>query len=259
MNVKDLLNLEGKVALITGGSRGIGLQMGEALGEMGAKLALSARKPAELAQAKAHFEALGIECLTVANDLSDFASIPGLADTVIGHYGQVDILINNAGCSWGAPAEDHTDAAWHKVMNLDISAQFFLSREIGKRSMIPRQGGKIINIASIAGLGGNPPNWGMDTISYNTAKGAMVNFTRALAAEWGKYNIQVNAICPGFFPTKMSQGLLDVIEEKYVRQTPAHRLGNEHDLKGLTLVLASRASDYMSGQAIAVDGGFSVT
>lgn len=259
MKVQQLLNLEGKVALITGGSRGIGVQMGEALGEMGAKIALSARKPAELAEAKAHFDALGIPCFTVANDLSDFASIPGLAEAVLGHYGQVDVLINNAGCSWGAPAEDHPDDAWHKVMNLDITAQFFLSREIGKRSMIPRQSGKIINIASIAGLGGNPPTWGMSTIGYNTAKGAMVNFTRALAAEWGKYNIQVNAICPGFFPTKMSAGLLDFIEQKYVAQTPAQRLGSEHDLKGLALLLASSASDYMTGQAIAVDGGFSVT
>jgi gluconate 5-dehydrogenase len=259
MKVQDLLNLDGKVALITGGSRGIGLQMAEALGEMGARVALSARKQIELDDARAHFDKLGITCLTVRSDLADFASIPVLVDAVLAHYGQIDILVNNAGCSWGAPAEDHPDEAWHKVINLDISAQFFISREVGKRSMIPRNSGKIINIASIAGLGGNVPNWGMDTIGYNTAKGALVNFTKALAAEWGKYNIQVNAICPGFFPTKLSQGLLDTIEQKYVEQTPAHRLGNEHDLKGLTLLLASRASDYMSGLAIAVDGGFSAT
>ncbi len=259
MKVQELLSLEGKVALITGGSRGIGLQMAEALGEMGAKVALSARKQAELDEAKAHFDQLGIPCLTVRNDLSDFASIPALVDAILAHYGQIDVLVNNAGCSWGAPAEDHPDEAWHKVINLDVSAQFFISREVGKRSMIPRKSGKIINIASIAGLGGNVPHWGMGTIGYNTAKGALVNFTRALAAEWGKYNIQVNAICPGFFPTKLSQGLLDHIEQKYVEQTPAQRLGNDEDLKGLTLLLASRASDYMSGQAIAVDGGFSVT
>jgi NAD(P)-dependent dehydrogenase (short-subunit alcohol dehydrogenase family) len=259
MKVQQLLDLDGKVALITGGSRGIGVPMGEALGEMGARLAISARKPAELAEAKAHFDARGIPCLTVPHDLADFASIPGLVDAVLGQYGHIDILVNNAGCSWGAPAEDHSNEAWHKVMNLDINAPFFLCREVGKRSMIPRGGGKIINIASIAGLGGNPPTWGMGTIAYNTAKGAMVNFTRALAAEWGRHNIQVNAICPGFFPTKMSQGLLDAIEQKYVQQTPAQRLGNDKDLKGLALLLASRASNYMTGQAIAVDGGFSVT
>ena len=255
MNVKQLLDLTGKVVVITGGSRGIGLQMGEALGEQGASLAISARKQHELDAAQAHFDKLGIPCLTVCNDLSDFASIPGLVDTILGHYGKVDVLINNAGCSWGAPAEDMTDQAWHKVMDLDITAQFFLSRELGKRCMIPQGGGKIINIASIAGLAGNPPGWGMNTIGYNTAKGAMVNFTRALAAEWGKYNIQVNAICPGFIPTKISAGLLDSIEEQYVALNPAGRLGNDDDLKGIALLLATRASDYITGQAIAVDGG----
>ncbi len=255
MHTQQLFDLTGKVALVTGGSRGIGLQMAEALGERGARLALSARKQVELDEAQAHFERLGMPCLTVRNDLSDFASIPALVQQVLAHYGQVDVLVNNAGCSWGAAAEEMPDEAWHKVMDLDISAQFFLSREIGKHSMIPRRSGKIINIASIAGLGGNPPAWGMNTIGYNTAKGALVNFTRALAAEWGKYNIQVNAICPGFFPTKISAGLLDKIEQQYIDLNPAGRLGNDDDLKGLALLLASRASDYITGQAIAVDGG----
>jgi gluconate 5-dehydrogenase len=117
--------------------------------------------------------------------------------------------VNNAGCSWGAPAEDHPDDGWHKVMNLNVEAQFFLSREVGKRSMLPRKRGKIINIASIAGLYGNPPEWALQTIAYNTSKGALVNMTRALAAEWGRHNINVNAICPGFFPSKMSRVTLD--------------------------------------------------
>jgi gluconate 5-dehydrogenase len=255
MKTQQLFDLTGKVALVTGGSRGIGLQMAEALGERGASIALSARKQHELDEAQAHFDKLGMPCFTVRNDLSDFASIPGLAETILNHYGQVDVLVNNAGCSWGAPAEDMSDEAWHKVMDLDINAQFFLSREIGKRSMIPRRAGKIINIASIAGLGGNPPGWGMGTIGYNTAKGAMVNFTKALAAEWGKYNIQVNAICPGFFLTKISAGLLDKIEQQYIDLNPAGRLGNEDDLKGIAVLLASQASDYITGQAIAVDGG----
>ena len=255
MKTQQLFDLTGKVAVITGGSRGIGRQMAEALGEHGASIALSARKQHELDEAQAHFDKLGIPCLTVRNDLSDFASIPSLAETILGHYGKVDVLVNNAGCSWGAPAEDMTDEAWHKVMNLDVSALFFLGLEIGKRSMIPNGSGKIINIASIAGLGGNPPGWDMNTIGYNTAKGAMVNFTKALAAEWGKYNIQVNAICPGFFPTKISAGLLESIEQKYIDLNPAGRLGNDDDLKGIAVLLASRASDYITGQAIAVDGG----
>ncbi|HLF31149.1 MAG TPA: SDR family oxidoreductase [Xanthomonadales bacterium] len=259
MNVQQLLDMTGKVALVTGGSRGIGVPMAEALGEAGARIAISARKQDELDEAQAHFAKLSIACLAVRNDLSDFAAIPRLVDAVLGHYGQIDVLVNNAGCNWGAAAEDHPDEAWHKVMNLDLTAPFFLSREVGKRSMIPRRAGKIINISSIAGLGGNPPASGMNTIAYNTAKGGLVNFTRTLAAEWGKYNIQVNAICPGFFPTRMSGKLLEVIEEQYVARTPAGRLGDGQDLKGLTLLLASNASAYMTGLAIAVDGGFSAT
>lgn len=259
MDVKDLLRLDGKVALVTGGTRGIGLHMAMALGEMGARIAISARKQAELDEARAHFEDAGIACLAVQNDLSDFSSIPGLVDTVMSHYGEIDILVNNAGCSWGAPAEEHSDEAWHKVMNLDASAPFFVSREVARRSMIPRRAGKIINIGSAASFGGHPPHWGANTVAYNTAKGAILNLTRALACEWGKYNIQVNAICPGFFLTKLSAGLLTQIEEKYVEQTPAQRLGNDLDLKGLAVLLASPASDYITGQGIAVDGGFTAS
>lgn len=255
MKTDALFDLGGKVAVITGGSRGIGMSMAEALGERGAKLVLTARKQDELDAAQAHFDALGMPCLTLRNDLSDFAGIAPLVERILSHWGQVDVLVNNAGCAWAAPAEDHSDEAWHKVMNLDINAQFFISREVGKRSMIPRRTGKIINIASIAGLGGNPPNWGMSTIAYNTAKGALVNFTRTLASEWGRHNIQVNAICPGFFRTKISSGLLDVIEQQYVNHTPAGRLGEMDDLKGIAVLLASSASDYITGQAIAVDGG----
>lgn len=256
MNVHQLLDLNGKVALVTGGSRGIGMAMAEALGEAGARIAISARKPAELEEAQTHLDRLGIPCFAVRNDLSDFAAIPGLVDAVLSHYGQIDILVNNAGCSWGAPAEDHPDEAWHKVMNLDITAPFILSREVGKRSMIPRSTGKIINISSIAGFGGNPPTWGMNTVAYNTAKGALITLTRTLAMEWGKYNIQVNAICPGFFLTKMTAVLLEAMDEHYRARTAAGRLGQLDDLKGLTLLLASGGSDYLTGQAIAVDGGF---
>lgn len=259
MNVKDLLRLDGKVALVTGGTRGIGLQIAEALGEMGADVAISARKQAELDVAQAHFDKMRIDCLTVQNDLSDFASIPGLVDAVMGHYGKIDILVNNAGCSWGAPAEEHPDEAWHKVINLNASAPFFLSREVACRSMIPRHTGKIINIGSVASFGGHPPHWGANTVAYNTSKGAILNLTRTLACEWGKYNIQVNAICPGFFTTKLSAGLLDQVEKGYIEQTPAQRLGNDLDLKGIAVLLASPASNYISGQGIAVDGGFSAS
>jgi gluconate 5-dehydrogenase len=156
MHVKDLFQLEGKVALITGGSRGLGLQMAEALGEMGCRVAITARKADELAEAKAHLEGFGIEVHTIVNDLAKFDRIPDLVSEVLGVYDHIDILVNNAGATWGAPAEDYPDEAWHKVMNLNINAPFFLAREVGKRSMIPRRSGKIINFASIAGLKGAP-------------------------------------------------------------------------------------------------------
>ena len=195
--------------------------------------------------------------LTVAGDLSKFATIPAMVEQVIAKLGPIDILVNNAGTTWGAPAEDHPAEAWDKVMDLNINAMFFLSQEVGRRCMIPRRSGKIVNIASVAGLSGNPP--GMQTIAYNTSKGAAVNFTRALAAEWGQYNINVNAICPGFFPSKMTHGLLGVIGDAVIAQTPLGRLGGDEDLKGLVALLASEASRHLTGQAIVVDGGQSIT
>jgi gluconate 5-dehydrogenase len=255
MQVKALFQLEGKVALITGGSRGLGLQMAEALGEMGCRVAISARKADELEQAKAHLKSKGIDALTIVNDLQKPTGIPALVDAVLAQHGQIDILVNNAGATWGAPAEDYPDDAWHKVMNLNVTAPFLLAREVGKRSMIPRQSGKIINIASVAGLKGSPP--GMNTIAYNTSKAAAINFTRALAGEWGKYNINVNAICPGFFPSKMSMGLLDVLGDKVIEGTPLGRLGGDEDLMGTVVYFASEASRHVTGQYIAVDGGAS--
>jgi len=253
MSVKELFKLDGRVALITGGSRGLGLQMAEALGEMGCKLAITARKADELAHAKSHLEGQGIEVLTIVNDLQQHEQIPGMVDQVLAKYGQIDILVNNAGATWGAPAEDYPDAAWHKVMNLNVNAPFFLSREVGKRSMIPRQQGKIINIASVAGLKGTAS--GVHTIAYNTSKAAAINFTRTLAAEWGRYNINVNAICPGFFPSKMSAGLLEKVQDAVIARAPLHRIGGEEDLKGSVVFLASEASRHITGQYLAVDGG----
>ncbi len=255
MSVRDLLDLSGKVAVVTGGSRGIGLQMAEALGEMGARVAITARKQDELDESRAHLESMDIECLRVAGDLSQFAAIPAMVDAVLKPWGQIDILVNNAGCNWAAPAEDHPDEGWRKVMNLNIDAAFFLSREVGRRSMIPRRTGKIVNIASIAGLFGNPPDWAMETIAYNTSKGALIQMTRSLAAEWGEHNINVNAICPGFFPSKMTKVTLDRITESVIALTPLRRLGGDEDLKGSVVYLASEASRHVTGQVIAVDGG----
>jgi len=254
--VKELFDINGKVALITGGSRGLGLQMAEALGEMGAKIAITARKSAELEEAAAHLKELGIKALTITNDLSNFEAIPSLVEQVVSGLGEIDILVNNAGATWGAPAEDYPAKGWHKVINLNVNGLFFLTQEVGRHCMIPKRYGKVVNIASVAGLRGN--SLGVGTIAYNTSKGAVLSFTRALAAEWGKYNINVNAICPGFFPSKMSRGLLEQIEPAVIAMTPLHRLGGDEDLKGVIVFLASEASRHITGQYIAVDGGVSI-
>jgi NAD(P)-dependent dehydrogenase (short-subunit alcohol dehydrogenase family) len=253
MSVKKLFDLTGRVAIITGGSRGLGLQMAEALGEMGAKLAITARKADELAEAKAHLEKLGVEVLTVTNDLSKFDQIPGLVTKVLEHYGRIDILVNNAGATWGAPAEDYPPEAWMKVINLNVNGMFFLTQEVGKRAFIPQKSGKVIVTASIAGLRGNPPD--MQTIAYNTSKGADVNFVRTLAAEWGRYNINVNAICPGFFPSKMASGIMEKLGDRIIAGTALGRVGGDEDLKGTVVLLASEAGRHITGQALAVDGG----
>src|SRR4051794_4256975 len=256
MTVKDLFDLSGKTAFITGGSRGLGLQIAEALGELGAKVAITARKQGELDEAAARLASQGIEALTIAGDLSKFDTIPAMVEKAVARYGTVDILVNNAGTTWGAAAEDHPQEAWHKVMNLNVNAMFFLSQEVGRRCMIPRRSGKIINMSSVAGLRAHGS--GMTTIAYNTSKAAVLQFTRALAAEWGKYGITVNALCPGFFPSKMSRGLLEVIGEDVIAHTPLGRLGGDEDLKGIAAFFASEASRHVTGQYIAVDGGSSI-
>ncbi len=256
MSVKKLLDLSGKCALITGGSRGLGLQMAEALGEMGAKVVITARKAAELDEARAHLAKQGIEALTVVNDLQDRDAVKPMVESVLGRFGRIDVLVNNAGATWGAPAEEHPLDAWHKVINLNLTAVFLLSQTVGRLAMIPNRYGRIINIASVAGLVGTDPGF-MPTIAYNASKGGVVNFTRSLAAEWARFNITVNAIAPGVFPSKMSAGMIDRAEEYILNQTPLKRLGGDEDLKGAVVLLASDASAYITGQTIAVDGGFS--
>ena len=255
--IQQLFDLKGKTALVTGGSRGLGLQMAHALGEAGARIMLSSRKASDLEEAVADLQAAGIDARWIAADCAIEADIHRLADETLERMGDIDILVNNAGAAWGAPAEDHPLEAWDKVMNLNVRGYFILSQRIAKKSMIGRKSGRIINLASIAGLGGNPPE--MQTIAYNTSKGAVVNFTRALACEWGKYGITVNAICPGFFPSKMTRGTLENLGvDKLIANAPLRRLGDDEDLKGITLLYASDAGKHITGQWLAVDGGVSI-
>jgi gluconate 5-dehydrogenase len=204
----------------------------------------------------ASLKAAGIDASHVAADAGQPDDISRLVSEALALAGDIDILVNNAGATWGAPAEDHPLDAWDKVLNLNVRGYFLLAQALGKRSMIPRRTGRVINVASIAGLGGNPAF--MQTIAYNTSKGAVVNFTRALACEWGRHGINVNAIAPGFFPSKMTAGLLSAVgEDKMAAHAPLQRLGDDEDLKGLTLLFASDAGKHITGQIMAVDGGVS--
>ncbi len=257
MGVKQLFDLTGRVAVVTGGSRGLGLQMAEALGEMGAKIAITARKKDELEAAVAHLKKLGVEATPYPSDLGKREQVEPLAAALLAKFGKVDILVNNAGATWGAPAEDHPMDAWDKLVNLNLSGMFLLSQILAKRSMIPAKWGRIINIASVNGLQATDMRL-LKNAAYVATKHGVVGLTRQLATEWGTHGITVNAICPGFFPSRMTKSTLDTAGEFVKQATPTGRLGGDEDLKGLTVLLASEASRHITGQAIAVDGGSTI-
>jgi len=256
-SLRTLFDLQGQVALVTGGSRGLGLQIAEALGEFGASLVIVARKQAELDEAAAHLAVLGCKVDAVAADLGK----PGAADDLIAQvadrHGRLDILVNNAGATWGAPAEDFPLEGWTKVIDLNVTGLFLLTKAAAKRCFIPQGKGAVVNVASIEGLQAHHPRQ-VGTISYNAAKGAVVNMTRALAAEWGGRNIRVNALAPGYFPSKMTGATLEQVGEHLIANTPLGKLGGPDDLKGAALLLASDAGGHITGQIIVIDGGMTV-
>ncbi len=255
MSLARLQDLHGRIALVTGGSRGLGLQMAEVLGELGAKVAITARKKHELDAATAHLRSLGIEAFPIVCDMGDLAAIPTMVEQVIAALGPIDILVNNAGTSWGSPTIDHPLDGWQKVITLNVTAIFVVTQEVGRRCMVSRKKGKVINIASIQGLTGTYPE-GMPTLAYNASKGAVVNMTRTLAAEWAPLGINVNAIAPGYFPTKMTAPIAAALgSDKTASMAPMNRVGGPEDLKGVTALFASDACGFITGQILAVDGG----
>ncbi len=252
----DLFSLAGRKAIVTGGSRGLGLQIARALGAHGAELVIGSRKADELNATADLLRAEGMTVHAIPVDLGDPDKITDFADEAIKALGHVDILVNNAGATWGAPAADHPLEAWNKLVNVNLTGVFVLSQRIGRLSMIPRKYGRILNVASIAGLAGNPPGTN-NTLAYNTTKGGVVNFTRALAGEWGAYGITVNALAPGFFPSKMTQASLAEFESTVKAMTPLQRIGDDEDLMGAALLFCSNAGKHITGQILAVDGGVS--
>lgn len=253
MPVMDLFDLTGKTAIVTGGGRGLGAQIAEGFAEAGANVVLCSRKVEACEEVAKQLEAKGVRALALACDVTDPQDVKNVVEKTVEAFGTIDILVNNSGASWGAPVSEMPLEAWNKVMAVNVTGTFLMSQAVGE-VMIPQNSGKIINIASVAGLGGIDPQL-MDAIGYNTSKGAVITFTKDLAAKWGRYNIKVNAIAPGFFPTKMSKDVMKHGEEGLLARTPLKRFGTDEDLKGAALFLAARASDYVTGDVVMVDGG----
>jgi NAD(P)-dependent dehydrogenase (short-subunit alcohol dehydrogenase family) len=252
VNVKQLFDLTGRTAIITGGSIGLGRQMAEGLAEMGANLVLCARKAERCQQAAKELTQLGIKAMSLACDVRSQTSVQEVVDAALSQFGRIDILINNAGISWGTPVEQMRLEDWNKVIETNLTGSFLCAQAAGK--VMIRQGrGKIINIASVAGLGGAPPE--LPAIGYHASKGGVISFTKDLACKWAMHNIQVNAIAPGWFPTHMSNRVIESHKKLFLSHIPACRFGNEQDLKGAAVFLASDASNYVTGHVLVVDGG----
>jgi NAD(P)-dependent dehydrogenase (short-subunit alcohol dehydrogenase family) len=252
VTVRDLFDLSGRVAIITGGSIGLGRQMAQALAEMGANLVLCARKKEPCEQAAEQLRQLGVEILALACDVKNPDHVNAVVDATLSRLGRIDILINNAGTSWGAPIEEMRLEHWNKVIETNLTGTFLFCQAVGK-AMVPQRRGKIINIASVAGLRGSPPDF--QAIGYHASKGGVIAFTQDLACKWGVHNIQVNAIAPGWFPTKMSQVVIERNVPALLSRIPLRRFGNDHDLMGAAAYLSSDASDYVTGHVLVVDGG----
>ncbi len=255
MTVFDLFSLKDQVAVVTGGGRGLGRAMAESLGEAGARVVIAARKFDEVKETESSFQARGIEAMAARLDVSNPADIEALTQQVLDRYGRIDVLINNSGASWGAPSLEMPLDAWNKVLAVNVTGTFLMSQRVAK-VMREQGGGRIVNIASIAGLAGTDTEI-LDAVGYSASKGAVIALTRDLARKWARWNIRVNAIAPGFFPTKMAQGVIDHHGELLLQGTPLKRFGAMDDIKGLALLLSSRASDYMTGAVLVLDGGAS--
>lgn len=251
MKPADLFDLTGKTALVTGGSRGLGFQIAEGLAEAGARVVISSRTASDLKDAKASLADRGLEVSYLTADNNDEHDVLRLADDALAQLGTIDILVNNAGATCGGPAEDQSLDEWDSVMGVNVRSIFILSQRIAKRSMIPNRSGRILNVASTAGLRGVA-----GCVAYAASKAAVISLTQGLAVEWGPYGITVNAIAPGLFPSGMTAAVFERFGvERFAAATPLRRIGDDQDLKGAALLFASRAGKHITGQILAVDGG----
>ena len=253
MNVREMFDLNNKVAIVTGGGRGIGLKMAEGLAEVGANIVLCSRKVENCQKAAQDLAKLGVKTLAMACDVKSPSGIQNVVDKALEEFGRLDILVNNSGVTWGGPTEDYSLEGWEKVMDTNMTGAFLFS-QIAGREMIRQKSGSIINIASVMGVIGTESD-AADAIAYSASKGALISFTKDLAAKWAKYNIRVNAIAPGWFPTDMTKWALDHNGKKILSHVPMGRFGEAEELKGAVVYLASEASRYVTGIVLPVDGG----
>jgi gluconate 5-dehydrogenase len=254
-HVRDLFDLSGRVAIVTGGGSGIGRQMAQGLAELGADLVLCARKPERCEAAAEELRAeLGVRAVGLRCDVRDPGQVEEVVRRAREELGRVDVLVNNAGTTWGAPPEEMPLEGWQKVVDVNLTGAFLCAQAVGRALIEQGDGGRIVNIASVAGLGGAPAEV-MNTIVYHATKGGLIAFTRDLAWKWARHGITVNAIAPGWFPSDMSRYVLDRQEGSFVRSIPLGRFGGPDDLKGAVGYLASAASAYVTGQVLVVDGG----
>jgi gluconate 5-dehydrogenase len=254
-NVTELFGLKGKTAIVTGGSRGIGKEMAEGLAEAGADLMLCARRTEWLDETVAEFESKGFNIAGKTCDVSKPDQVQTIVDEAVARFGSVDILVNNAGISWGAMPEDMSLEQWQKVIDVNLTGCFLFAQAAGKQ-MLKQGSGSIINIASIAGITSSPN--GPFYAGYAASKAGLIGLTRELAASWGRKGIRVNAIAPGFFHSRLADSVIDIYEGSIQENNVIPRVGEEGELKGVAVFLASDASSYITGQTIVVDGGMTV-
>jgi gluconate 5-dehydrogenase len=250
----ELFGLGGKIAIVTGGATGLGRQIAEALAECGADVVVCARNAERCEAAARELEALGVRALGLGCDVRDPASIQSIVDRTVETLGRVDILVNNSGTSWGAPPEDVPLAGWQKVIDVNLTGAFLFAQAVGRELIRQGDGGKIINIASVAAFRGAEPA-AMDAVAYNASKGGLVALTTDLAVKWARHRICVNAIAPGWFPSDMSGAVLERSGDLLLSRIPLGRFGGRDDLKGAAAFLASPASDFVTGTTLPVDGG----
>jgi NAD(P)-dependent dehydrogenase (short-subunit alcohol dehydrogenase family) len=252
MELHKLFDLSGQVALITGGSRGLGEEIATGLGEAGASLMLLARREPGLMETVERLRGQGLACEGMVCDASDAAAVRGAVEKTVERFGRIDILVNNAGISWGAPAEDMPLEKWRTVLDVNLTGAFLFAQAVAAH-MMARRSGCILNVASIAGMRAMPA--GLSAAGYVASKGGLIALTRELAAKWGQYGIRVNAIAPGFFPSRMTEKVLERMQAGIEQAIPLGRIGRPGELKGAAVFLVSEAASYITGQTLAIDGG----